>query len=250
MAPPIVFDNDRDFSTQQDSTYPQSSIGTVITCRYPFVDSHSILILIAFALILILFGIFFAMLKMKKSLRKAMARIEEENLSGKTVLITGANEGIGAKIAELLAYRGCRLVMLVRDVIKARTVADRIQRKNPTAEIAIYHIDLSSMTSVRVCVNEILNLEYRIDILINCASVAFVPGNEPTKSIDGFELHLATNFYGHFLLTHSLINRLKHTGRKFGCCTKVINVTSMIYRSMFKSSQIVSFAFKKYLLLS
>lgn len=93
------------------------------------------------------------------------------------------------------------------------------------------------MNSVRICANEILNSEPKIDILVNCASVAFV--NEPTKSIDGHELHLATNYYGHYLFTQLLAERLIKTANEQQSISKVINVSSIIHRG--KTNQMFFF---------
>src|SRR5699024_5615482 len=102
---------------------------------------------------------------------------------------------------------GARIVLLCRDLDKGRLVAHRVVAENPTADISIQHIDLASLNSVRVCANELLNLEPRIYLLILGASVAYLPAQ--AKSIDGHEMHLATNYYGHFLLAHLLADRMR-----------------------------------------
>nr|XP_027194275.1 retinol dehydrogenase 12-like [Dermatophagoides pteronyssinus] len=160
----------------------------------------------------------------------AISDDNEEDLNGKTIVITGSNEGIGAIVTKILANMGARIILLCRDMDKARRIVGDILAENPIAELSIHHIDLSSQSSIRICVNEILQLEKRIDCLINCASVAFIPGIEPTKSIDGFELHMAINYYGPFLLIQLLNERMKQTAKQYETIGKVINVTSILHR--------------------
>lgn len=232
MAPTIatdvfLFDNNNGVSINENHH------SAIVTCFHSFIDSHSLLLSLLIISIIISFGALYYMYSIGRLIKKITSYSNEDSLHGKTVVITGANDGIGVQVAKKLASRGARLVLLCRDVDKAKNVLEKIIANNPTADVTIHHIDLSSITSVRVCANEILSLEPRIDVLINCASVAFVPGNEPIKSIDGYELHLATNYYGHFLLTFLLNDKMKQTAQQFGTISKVINVSSIIHRSKF-----------------
>lgn len=113
---------------------------------------------------------------------------------------------------------------------KAKLMAESIVAQNATVEISLQHVDLSSMNSVRICANEVLQSEPKIDVIVSCASVAYVPGGEATLTTDGHELHLATNYYGHYLLVHLLVDRLKQTAEERQSVCKVINVCSPIHR--------------------
>jgi len=123
---------------------------------------------------------------------------------------------------------GARLVLLCRNTEKAHLSMESIIAENATAEISIQHIDLSSLTSVRICASEILQCESRVDALIHCASVAYLP--TLTKSTDGHEFHLAVNYLGPFLLTQLLAERMKQTAREFDSVTKVIQLNSCLHR--------------------
>lgn len=119
-------------------------------------------------------------------------------------------------------------MLLCRDTVKATVVQEEILAENPTTDVIIHHLDLSSFTSIQICVSEILQSEQRIDYLVHCASVAYIPEN--TKSVDGNELHMATNHFGPFLLTHLLVDRMRSTANKYETIVKVIHLNTMLHR--------------------
>ncbi|KAG7282976.1 hypothetical protein CRUP_028493 [Coryphaenoides rupestris] len=124
---------------------------------------------------------------------------------GKTVLITGANTGIGKETARDLARRGARVVMACRDLSRAERAAEEIRRSTGNGNVVVRHLDLASTYSVRQFAKEFLGSEERLDILINNAGIMMCP---KWLTEDGFETQLAVNHLGHFLLTNLLLPKL------------------------------------------
>ncbi|XP_034431547.1 retinol dehydrogenase 12 isoform X2 [Hippoglossus hippoglossus] len=130
-------------------------------------------------------------------------------LDGKTVLITGANTGIGRETARDLVMRGARVIMACRDVEKGEEAAASIRAAYPDADVEVRELDLADTCSIRAFAQEFLREVNRLHILINNAGVMMCPY---TKTIDGFEMHIGVNHLGHFLLTSLLIGLLKRSG--------------------------------------
>ncbi|KAG0711166.1 Retinol dehydrogenase 13 [Chionoecetes opilio] len=141
-------------------------------------------------------------------------------LEGKTVVITGSNTGIGKETARDLSRRGARVVMLCRDLQKARTTAEEIHEEtgNP---VVVHHLDLASLHSIRDTAANLNDTETRIHLLINNAGIMMCPRWE-TK--DGFEMQLGTNHLGHFLLTLLLLDTIKASAP-----ARIINVSSVAH---------------------
>jgi len=144
-------------------------------------------------------------------------------LEGKTVLITGANTGIGKETALDLARRGADVHILCRNIVKGQNAADEISR-TVGKKVSVHSLDVSSMESVRECAKKItdeLKL-VKIDILINNAGVMACPF---TKTKDGFELQFATNHLGHFLLTLELLPLIRK-----GKNPRIVTVSSLAHK--------------------
>jgi NAD(P)-dependent dehydrogenase (short-subunit alcohol dehydrogenase family) len=129
---------------------------------------------------------------------------------GRTVVITGANGGLGAEATRALATAGARVVMACRDPVAARAVAGAIG-----GNIEVRRLDLADLSSVRAFA---AGLEGEVDVLINNAGVMAVPQG---TTVDGFERHIGTNHLGPFALTGLLIGRVR--GR-------VVTVSSGLHR--------------------
>lgn len=130
------------------------------------------------------------------------------SLEGKTVLITGANTGIGKETALDMAARGARVIMACRDVDKGEEAAASIQATYPKAQVEVRELDLADTCSIRAFAQKFLGEVNNLHILINNAGVMMCPY---TKTIDGFEMHIGVNHLGHFLLTYLLIGLLKRS---------------------------------------
>lgn len=123
------------------------------------------------------------------------------------VVITGATGAIGSATTELLARRNARLLLLGRPSDRMDAIVQRLDRDNKVSSVAA---DLSSLASIRAAAREISRTVPHVDALLNIAAV-FTTDYEVTK--DGFELMLATNHLGPFLLTNLLRDRLAGFGR-------------------------------------
>nr|XP_033791376.1 retinol dehydrogenase 13 isoform X2 [Geotrypetes seraphini] len=140
---------------------------------------------------------------------------------GKTVIVTGANTGIGKETALELARRGGRIIMACRDMDKCEVAAKEIRGKTLSHSVFARHLDLSSMKSIRKFAKMINEEEEHLDILINNAAVMRCPH---WKTEDDFEMQFGVNHLGHFLLTNLLLDKMKSSGR-----ARIINVSSLAH---------------------
>ena len=145
----------------------------------------------------------------------------KKKLSGRVVIITGSNSGIGFETAVDLAKRNAKVILACRDKIKGQRAAIRIQKMSKNTHVVFKQLDLASLSSVREFCRAILTSESRLDVLINNAGLMACPME---RTEDGFEMQFGVNYLGHFLLTNLLVNLLKKSQGK------IINVTSYIYK--------------------
>lgn len=131
------------------------------------------------------------------------------NLSGKTVLVTGATSGIGSETARAFAAHGANVVITARNVEKAVSVVEMV-RKNTGKTIEVEELELGSMASIRAFADRILARKVKIDYLINNAGVASCPFG---RTVDGFEMQFGVNHLGHFLMTNLIAPALADGGR-------------------------------------
>ncbi|XP_078347257.1 retinol dehydrogenase 12-like [Oculina patagonica] len=129
------------------------------------------------------------------------------SMKGKTVIITGANTGLGKQTALELARRQARVILACRSLERGQKAAEEIRSKVKGAEVVVKSLDLSSLESVRKFAEEILKEEARLDVLINNAGLSMDPPTPKTQ--DGFEIHYGVNHLGHFLLTNLLLDLLE-----------------------------------------
>lgn len=132
--------------------------------------------------------------------------MESVRLEGKTVLITGANTGIGKETAKEIARRGARVILACRDQHKAEAAKQEIVTETGNDAIIVKILDLGSLESVRRFAEDYNATESRLDILVNNAGVYSKVRRETS---DGFELMFGVNHLGHFYLTNLLLDKLK-----------------------------------------
>ena len=125
--------------------------------------------------------------------------------SGRLTIITGSNTGLGYDTARVLAARGAKVGMAVRDTAKGEAAAASIRKLTPGADVTVQKLDLGSLTSVKEAAAEMGAAYPRIDLLINNAGVMYPP---KSTTADGFELQFGTNHLGHFALTGLLLKNL------------------------------------------
>uniref|UniRef100_A0A3P9LP95 Zgc:112332 n=1 Tax=Oryzias latipes TaxID=8090 RepID=A0A3P9LP95_ORYLA len=132
----------------------------------------------------------------------------EERLDGKTVIITGANTGIGKETARDLARRGARIIMACRDLERAEEARTDIFEDTGNENMVIRKLDLSDTKSIKAFAELINKEEKQVNVLINNAGIMMCPYS---KTADGFEMQLGVNHLGHFLLTYLLLDLMKRS---------------------------------------
>ena len=127
-------------------------------------------------------------------------------MQGKTVLITGANSGIGKVTAAALAGMGASVILACRRPDAAQQAIAEIRREHPQAQLDFVALDLASLASVRRAAAEVMAKYPVLDVLINNAGLANM---QRQTSEDGYEMTFAVNHLGPFLLTNLLLPALR-----------------------------------------
>ncbi len=132
-----------------------------------------------------------------------------------TCIVTGASSGVGLYGTLALAHRGWHVIMACRDVQKARTAADALGIAPDRR--TILPIDLGSQASVRSFVEAFRSTGRQLDALV-CNAAVYLPRlTQPERSPEGYEISVATNHFGHFLLANLLLpdlERSTHASRR------------------------------------
>ncbi len=123
-----------------------------------------------------------------------------------TVIITGASSGVGLYATKALVDRGWFVVMACRDLAKARAAAAALDI--PSGSIALELIDLGAQTSVREFAARFKAGGLPLHALVCNAAVYLPLLKQPSRSPEGYEISVATNHFGHFLLSHLLLPSL------------------------------------------
>ena len=119
----------------------------------------------------------------------------------KVAIVTGANTGLGYETTLALAKKNMAVVMACRNSSKAEAARQKILKQVPDAQLSVMSLDLSLMASVRKFANDFLNTHDELHLLVNNAGIMIPPFS---LTADGFESQMATNYFGHFLLTSLL----------------------------------------------
>ncbi|MDR3662534.1 MAG: SDR family NAD(P)-dependent oxidoreductase [Mycobacterium sp.] len=146
--------------------------------------------------------------------------------TGRVAIVTGSNTGLGYETARVLAAKGARVVMAVRDTAKGDDAAARLRACTPNADVTVQKLDLGSLTSVRAAADDLRAAYPRIDLLVNNAGVMYPPKQ---TTADGFELQFGTNHLGAFALTGLLIDNLLPVAG-----SRVVAVGSIAHRILAK----------------
>lgn len=143
--------------------------------------------------------------------------------TGKTILVTGANSGLGFETAKALALSGARVIMTARDEAKGVAALDMIEVEAPDAKLDLRLLDLADLEEVRMLANALHDEGEQLDVLVNNAGV-MMPPRGVTKQ--GFETQFGTNHLGHFALTLQVLDLLKVEDD-----ARVVTVSSSLHRS-------------------
>jgi len=145
------------------------------------------------------------------------------DLTGKVIIVTGANSGIGFEAAKEFARKGAQTILACRSMEKAETALAEIRAEIPDAPAEIMQLDLASLNSVRAFAAAFKEQYDQLDVLVNNAGIMWAPYG---LTEDGFETHFGTNHLGHFALTGLLIDLLLSTAG-----SRVVNVSSTGHRT-------------------
>jgi retinol dehydrogenase-12 len=145
------------------------------------------------------------------------------DLQDKIILVTGATSGIGEITARELARQGAHVIILARNRSKAERTQREIIAATGNERVDIVLADLSVLQQVRDVAAKLHDKYPRLDVLVNNAGLMF--GAEREVSVDGYEMTLATNHLGPFLLTSLLFDLLQKSP-----AARIVNVASMAYR--------------------
>ena len=143
------------------------------------------------------------------------------DMQGKTVLITGANQGIGKAAAAALAKLGAKLVLVCRNADKARAAIADIEQQG-ARDVDLLVGDMGSRADILRVAAEFKAKHDRLDVLLNNAGV-IVPSRRTT--VDGIEETLAINHLGYFLLTNLLLDVMKTSAP-----SRIVSVSSEAHR--------------------
>lgn len=143
--------------------------------------------------------------------------------TGKTILITGANIGLGFEAARMLARRGARVLMACRSAARAVEASSAILAIDPLAQLEFVPLDLGDLASVAAVPATLKALKVKkLDVLINNAGIMMPPKRQTTQQ--NFEAQFGINHLGHFALTRTLFPMISANGR-------IVSVASMADRS-------------------
>lgn len=147
-------------------------------------------------------------------------------MTGRTVVVTGGNSGIGRETCVHLARMGASVVLCSRDAQRGdRAVAD-VRHRSGSDLVERGDLDLASVASIRAFTTDFERRHERLDVLVNNAGVVL---DSRQETVDGFEATIGTNHIGHFLLTDLLRGALATGGGG-----RVVTVASLAHRWAFK----------------
>lgn len=133
--------------------------------------------------------------------RAAQPRPQTPDLRGRTILVTGANSGIGLETAVALARGGARVLATARDPERGEAAAQRIRARSGSSQVELVPLDLGSRASVDASARHVADRTDVLDVLVNNAGAVLGSRQE---TVDGFEATIGVNHLGPFLLTHRL----------------------------------------------
>lgn len=141
----------------------------------------------------------------------------------KTILITGATDGLGKEVARRLAAQDWKVLLHGRNPEKGQSVLSELQKATGNTSLQYFNADLSSLADVLRLAEEVQGSQERLDILVNNAGIGpRTPGSKRSLSVDGVELFFAVNYLAGYLLTRELLPLILHSTP-----ARIINVSSI-----------------------
>ncbi len=135
-----------------------------------------------------------------------------------TILVTGATDGLGRRVARELAAKGATVLLHGRSPERLEATLEELRSQTGSEKANSYLADFSSLAAVRDLADRILSKHDRLDVLVNNAGIIV---RERRESEDGYELTFAVNYLSHFLLTRLLLPLLKDSAP-----ARIVNVAS------------------------
>ncbi|XP_071511816.1 retinol dehydrogenase 12-like [Diadema antillarum] len=167
-------------------------------------------------------------------------KLPEVDMSGKTIIVTGANTGIGYETAKSLAQVGARVILACRSETKALEAIERMKKEHveekadankarvktkvDELDLEFMALDLGSLASTKSFAEAYRAKGLPLHVLVCNAGLIAYGTEEPTA--DGFEIHFQVNYLSHFLLTLYLLPVLKSSGPE----SRIVSVSSLMYR--------------------
>ena len=148
------------------------------------------------------------------------SRVDIRSQRGRLAIVTGATGGLGYETALALAGAGAEVVLAGRNEARGVDALARLRAAHPESTVRFERLDLASLASVAAFADKLLAAGQGLHLLVNNAGVMALPQRRETA--DGFELHFATNYLGHFALTARLLPLLRRGG-----AARIVNVSSL-----------------------
>ncbi|KAI7265097.1 NAD(P)-binding protein [Hortaea werneckii] len=146
------------------------------------------------------------------------------NLSGKVIIVTGGNAGLGKEtVLQLAKHDSKEIFLAARTPSKAEAAISEIKKAVPNGNVSFLQLDLSSFESVKKAAEEFKGKSDRLDILVNNAGIMATPYS---KTNEGYEIQFGTNHMGHALFTKLLLPTLLKTAETPGSDVRVVNLSS------------------------
>ncbi|MEE4214388.1 MAG: oxidoreductase, partial [Bacteroidales bacterium] len=145
------------------------------------------------------------------------------DLSGKVIIVTGGNSGLGYESVKAFAEKGAEVILASRSAGRGEEARASILKDVPEARIEVMTLDMADLSSVKAFSREFKKKYDRLDILMNNAGIMTTPY---FRTRDGFEGQMGTNHIGHFALTAHLMDLLKRTKG-----ARVVNVSSNAHKA-------------------
>jgi NAD(P)-dependent dehydrogenase (short-subunit alcohol dehydrogenase family) len=143
------------------------------------------------------------------------------DLSGKVVIVTGGNSGLGYESVKAFAEKGATVVLASRSYDKGNAAREDLLKGKPSGEIAVMELDLGDLSSVKKFADSFQKEYDRLDVLLNNAGIMMTPYG---LTQDGLESQMGVNHFGHFALTGLLLDRILATP-----ASRIVNVSSMAH---------------------
>lgn len=146
-----------------------------------------------------------------------------KDLNGKTILVTGANTGLGYETALELARKNALVILAGRNANKINLAISKIKSEIPHANLEAGIVELADLDSVSTFTESIIKRHNRLDVLINNAGIMFPP---PGHTKQGFESQFGVNYIATFLLSYKLMELLQKTPQ-----SRVVTLSSIAHRN-------------------